>query len=103
MLEQIQLIYKPTDIKTSNITFRLISEAGKTDTNLEETTDLKLFIKDEPITVKTFLSKFIEEGMIPVFILKEEKNNSIFPMKDDDQLDFFFTYYLFMPKFKLTD
>jgi hypothetical protein len=46
MLEQIQLIYKPPDIKTSNITFRLISEAGKTDTNLEETPDLKLFIKD---------------------------------------------------------
>jgi len=46
MLEEIQLIYNPTDIKTSNITFRLISEAGKIDTNLEETTDLKLYLKD---------------------------------------------------------
>ena len=75
MLEEIQLIYRPSEIKTSNITFRLISEAGHTETNVEETKDLKLYLKNEAITVKNFLSKFIVDGMTPVFILKEENNN----------------------------
>jgi hypothetical protein len=101
MLKQIQLIYRPSEINTSNITFRLISEAGHTETNIEETKDLKLYLKNEAITVKNFLSKFIEDGMTPVFILKEEKINEITVLKDDDALDFYFTYYLFMPKFKL--
>jgi hypothetical protein len=68
MVEEIQLIYKASDIETSNITFRLISEAGKTDTNVEETQELNLYIKNEYVTVKHFLSKFIVEGMTPVFI-----------------------------------
>lgn len=51
MVEEIQLIYKASDIETSNITFRLISEAGKTDTNVEETQELNLYIKNEYVTV----------------------------------------------------
>jgi archaellum component FlaG (FlaF/FlaG flagellin family) len=68
MKEQIQLIYRPTDLKTSNIVFRLISEAANTETNGEETEDLKLYIKNEGITVKNFLSRIIVDGMAPVFI-----------------------------------
>ena len=68
MKEQIQLIYRPTDINTSNIVFRLISEAANTENNGEETKDLKLFIKNESITVKNFLSRIIVDGMTPVFI-----------------------------------
>ena len=68
MKEQIQLIYRPTHLNTSNIVFRLISEAANTETNGEETEDLKLYIKNESITVKNFLSRIIVDGMTPVFI-----------------------------------
>jgi hypothetical protein len=55
MLDRIQSLNKPTTTSTSNITFRLISEASNKETNEIETGDLKLYLRNNSITVYKFL------------------------------------------------
>ena len=73
MKDRIQLIYKPTTSQTSNITFRLISDAADKEKNVVETEDLHLYLRNNSISVQKFLIPLIDEGMMPIFMFLENK------------------------------
>ncbi len=50
---------------------RLISEAGNREKNVEETEEIKMYIEDKPLTVADFTLFLLEDGMMPIFIIKE--------------------------------
>lgn len=56
---------------TSNITFRLISDAADKEKNVVETEDLHLYLRNNSISVRKFLIPLIDEGMIPIFMFLE--------------------------------
>ena len=90
MKDRIQLIYKPTTSQTSNIIFRLISDAADKETNGIETDDLHLYLRNNSISVQKFLITLIDEGMMPVFMFlenKQEKEDKQFSqLKESDTL-----------------
>ncbi len=88
MKDRIQLIYKPTTLQTSNITFRLISDAADKEKNVVETEDLHLYIRNNSISVQKFLIPLIDEGMMPIFIFlennQEKEDKQFSPLKESD-------------------